>query len=260
MQKAKNVDLSFEETSVVSVFNKLHFDTSLIGSQSIHRYLRSRPESSNFYDDFHFTLFPSGGVSMSMKLRPYDEDLFPYIDGLLDSKNKKNRFIVVHTAGSHWDYDSKYTKEFEKFTPTCASENTATDQASCKISSLVNSYDNTILYTDYIISEIIKKFKNKYAIIIYTSDHGESLGEDGRLAHGGEFAAREQVEVPFFVWASDKYIQKNKEKFENIKSKLGKELSHDYIFHSLLDCANIESEAINKNLSICSPNRQSSPN
>ena len=253
MQKAKNVDFSFEETSVVSVFNKLGFHTSLLGSQSIHRYLQSRAESSNLYDDFHFSLFPTGGVSVSMKLKPHDEELLPYIDNVINS-GKKNKVMVIHTLGSHWNYDNRYPNNFAKFTPTCSSEASIPDQTSCKRSSLINSYDNSILYSDYVISEIIKRFKDKNVIIIYVSDHAESLGEEGRFGHGNNVASREQLEIPFFVWASDKYIQKNKDKFENIKSKLGKELSHDYIFHSLLDCANIESEAIDKKLSICGPN------
>lgn len=254
MRDAKSLSLAFEETSVISVFNKLNFYTSLIGSQSVHRYLKSRPESTNFYDDFNFTLFPSGGISMSMKLRPYDAELFPYINNAINPKNKKDKVIVIHTVGSHWNYDNRYPKVFQKFTPTCTSESAVPDQVSCSRSSLVNSYDNTILYTDYVVSEIIKKFKDKYAIIIYTSDHGESLGEEGRFGHGTEALTREQIEVPFFVWVSDEYIKRHGEKFENIKSKLGTELSHDYVFHSLLDCANIESEAIDKKLSICSPN------
>ena len=87
--------------------------------------------------------------------------------------------------------------------------------------------------------------------MIYASDHGESLGEGGRLTHPADDYAEEQRMVPFMVWFSDSYKSSYPDKWEAVKSLEKKEISHDYIFHTILDCLNIESDAVDKSLSLC---------
>lgn len=81
-------------------------------------------------------------------------------------------------------------------------------------------------------------------------DHGESLGEGGYYGHGGPLI-KEQTTIPFVVWVSDKFKNRHPNLVQSIAKHLGKEIYHDYVFHSILDCAGISSEAIDKNLSLC---------
>ena len=123
---------------------------------------------------------------------------------------------------------------------------------------LNNTYDNTIIfiYTDFFLNEIIKILEDKNAILLYLSDHGESLGEKGVFGHSAPFekAPKEQLHIPMIWWASDKFLSNssNFKKFLQIKNNSDKYIDQNYIFHSVLDCIGVKSNAININKSICS--------
>ncbi len=104
--------------------------------------------------------------------------------------------------GSHGPaYYKRYPKAFEKFTPTCK-----TNQFSkCSNEMINNAYDNTIVYTDYFLSQVIallKKNQTHQSAVLYMSDHGESLGEKGLYLHGMPYfiAPKEQTHVPSIAW------------------------------------------------------------
>lgn len=193
------------------------------------------------------------------------EKSLPLIKKLI--KRDENSLIVYHTYLSHWPYYLRYPTEFNKWQPTCSYQKNLNDKTinsgdiktqieqmkKCPNKSLHNEYDNAVTYLDSVISEIISTLADENAIFMYTSDHGESLGERNLFLHGGynDRFIKEQRNVPFIVWFSDKFIKNNKEKFAKAKEILNNNLNHDYIFHSILDCAGIEGDDIDKNLSIC---------
>jgi len=179
----------------------------------------------------------------------YDTHLLNPLKNII--KKNTNGAIILHTRGSHKDYSHRVPEGFSKYTPTCEKE--------CfnNITSLNNTYDNTIVYTDFFLNEVINELKDKDAILLYLSDHGESLGKNGVLGHSAPFetAPEEQTHIPMIWWASDKFLsnQENFKKFERIKSNFDKRLDQSYIFHSVLDCMGVDSPAINKNKSVCRP-------
>lgn len=241
----KDINQVHSETSFLSILSKLDFETIWLGSQLITKYYKRR-EGGSFYDEVKFHLIPGGSIAMLPN--SLDEKILPYFEQHISSKNKK--FIVLHTTGSHWNYSERYTKAFAKFQPDIK-QNIKIDSASCDPQERLNSYDNSILYTDFFLSSVIELLKNKNAFVIYSADHGESLGEGGILTHGSSEYVIEQREVPLIIWFSDSYKNAHPEKFQAIKLHEKKELSHDYIFHSVLDCLNIESSIIDKSLSLC---------
>lgn len=130
-------------------------------------------------------------------------NLDKYIDGL-----QQDGIIVLHTIGSHGPtYYNRYPPEFRKFTPTCDTNEIQT----CTQEQLVNTYDNTILYVDYIVDKAINLLKSKQenftTSLVYLSDHGESLGENGVYLHGLPYsiAPETQKHVPMLLWLSDDY-------------------------------------------------------
>lgn len=160
-----------------------------------------------------------------------------------------NTFIVLHQNGSHGPrYNKRYPKEFEKFTPVC--ENS--DVSQCSQQELINAYDNTILYNDHFIHttiEIAKKSK-KPTVVIYASDHGESLGENNIYLHGFIYniAPKEQKEIPLLVWVSESFQVQHKMQPKCIGLKPS--YSHDNIFHSILGLFKAETKLYNKDLDI----------
>lgn len=164
---------------------------------------------------------------------------------------KESSLIVVHLQGSHGPtYFKRYPKEFAKFSPTC---DTATLK-DCTYEEIVNTYDNTILYTDYIINQIVDMLKeSKFQTgLFYVSDHGESLGENGVYLHGAPYflAPDFQTKVPAMLWLEDK------DKLENLKSLKDKSFSQDNIFHTMLGFFGIQTSVYDKNLDIMQEGEQ----
>jgi lipid A ethanolaminephosphotransferase len=164
----------------------------------------------------------------------YDEIAFPDLqDKLKDIK--KDTLIVFHQRGSHGPtYYKGYPKEFEIFKPTCR-----TNQfENCSQEEVINTYDNTIIYNDYILKSTIDMLKNLkvQAGMIYVSDHGESLGEKGIYLHGipYSFAPEEQKRVPFIVWFNRNLYNSLSINQKCLLSRSKNNYSHDNIFHSIL--------------------------
>lgn len=149
--------------------------------------------------------------------------------------------IVIHTSTSHGPtYYKKYPPEFERFTPVCKS----VEPKGCAQVEIINAYDNTILYTDFLLHSIIEQLKtlSEYdSAMIYVSDHGESLGENGVYMHGipMAFAPKEQYEIPFIVWSSHSTGVKDLP-----------EATHFHIFHSVLAFLGVESEVFDEKFNI----------
>ena len=172
----------------------------------------------------------------------YDEVLLTNLKERILASKKTKILIVLHTSTSHGPtYYKKYPAQFEEFTPVCKS----VVLADCTQDELMNAYDNTILYTDYILASLINELKQLDAYksaMIFISDHGESLGENNLYMHGipKSIAPKEQLDIPFIVWTSD----------DTKKLKNNKLLSQHNVFHSVLDFLNIESPIYDKKMSV----------
>jgi glucan phosphoethanolaminetransferase (alkaline phosphatase superfamily) len=239
------------ETSLLSIFTKLNFNTSWVATQSLLKYFKNLNQDT-IYNDVNFSILPGG--STLLKMNDHDGVMIPYIENIIANNITKKQFLVIHTSGSHWNYMSRYPKNFHKFSPDCNHKGkvdfSKADPSSCSHEGLINVYDNSILYTDFFLHSVITLLKDKNAFLIYASDHGESLGENGRYGHGGTVVI-EQTTIPFIVWFSDKFHLNNKQAKIAINSHINKEINHDYIFHSFLDCMGISSEVVDRNLSLC---------
>lgn len=164
-----------------------------------------------------------------------------YIDSIKD-----DTVIVLHQMGSHGPaYYQRYPTAMRKFTPTCDS-NQIQD---CDHQTLVNTYDNTILYTDSMVDSaisLLKSYSNKFNVaLVYLSDHGESLGEHGMYLHGTPyvFAPSQQTHIPFLLWMSDDYAHTygiNQSCLQ--QSAKTAEVSQDNIFHTLLGMLNVQTK------------------
>lgn len=180
-----------------------------------------------------------------------DEILLDGLEEYLANIKGENAFIVLHTIGSHGPtYYRRYPPEFNKFTPTCDTEEIQT----CTQEQIINTYDNTILYTDHIVSsviDILKKFPHYESGLLYVSDHGESLGENGVYLHGLPYsiAPKEQTSVPMVLWMSEVMKKSDHIDYDCLKKKAAEgNFSHDNLSHSLLSLMEVDSKWYDKKM------------
>jgi lipid A ethanolaminephosphotransferase len=136
----------------------------------------------------------------------YDEDVMPLLESRLASYRSGYEFVVLHLGGgSHGPvYRDRHPPEFLQFRPTCDYADVASQ---CTLEQLYNSYDNTILYVDYVVGGILQSLDRSGVpyVFLYLSDHGESLLENGVMFHGmppGIALPAEQAQIPLIVKAS----------------------------------------------------------
>jgi lipid A ethanolaminephosphotransferase len=178
--------------------------------------------------------------------KDYDEILFTGLRQRIEGSQKNKVLIVLHTSTSHGPkYADKYPSEFEVYKPVAKN----VEEGEKNIDRLVNAYDNTIRYTDFLLDSLINTLKDMTewkSAMIFISDHGESLGENKMFMHGlpMKLAPKVQYEIPFFVWTS--------ENFRSYKpdNELPAVLEQHYIFHSVLNLLSIDSPAYNKDYDI----------
>ncbi|AIL65628.1 Phosphoethanolamine transferase eptA [Rickettsiales bacterium Ac37b] len=240
----QNRSLGRKETSFVSIMRKLGFNTLWLGSQGSSSFNRHYYE---FGKEAEHHLYVEDFITNSAKPQ-FDVDLLPYLEKFVTNHGKK--LIIFHSIGSHFHYDLRAPSNFQIFIPRCKPDFKHKNLHNCSQEQIINSYDNSILYTDFFLSKIINLLEKKNALFFYISDHGESLGENGIYMHGNS-NIKEQIHIPMFVFASENYIKNHPAYFNNMQSKLHSALNQDNIFHSILDCSFITSDIINKNLSIC---------
>ncbi len=226
-------DLQFNEKTILDLFHEAGFYTSYIGSQNISTSLVQRLKSVVDY-----SYFAKSDVSSA---QVYDGDILKNVQEVLNDKKNNKKFIIIHTLGSHFRYSNRYPPEFEKFKPTIATSGYNNMSLKYK-QELINSYDNSILYTDYFLSSLIKEVNKTDSVsgLIYLSDHGENLYDDNKTAfHGGEKPTRFEYEIPYLVWYSQQYEKVYPEKVTALENNKNKKTSATTTFYSLSDMANI---------------------
>ena len=228
---------AYTEKSFVSFFKACGFYTTWLANQE------SADTYAYFMNECDSLLYVNMDKSSYVFDKWVDSDLYPSFDRAMQVNNKK-KMIILHTIGSHWWYNSHFTDEFEQFRPIVKSKviSSNTDEE------MINSYDNTILYTDYFIKGLIDRLKDKNAIIIYQSDHGEGLGEDGVWLHAAESPYTHSAAC--FLWMSPVYKAKYPAKYEQARGNALKRFRTDYLWHTMLDAAEISSEYRNDTFSL----------
>lgn len=227
-----------EYTSLFSVLNKASFSTEWLGNQFLEKNYRNIVHTNDsviIIDKFHSVL--------SFK-KEKDLSLLDYFS--LDESVIGNKISTLHMIGSHWYYNSRIDSSFMHFKPVTSSKYLGSSTKT----EMINSYDNTILYLDNFLNALIKKLKksSKKTILIYLSDHGETLGENGKWLHAqGNKASKNPA---MLVWYSNNFEKSYPLKINQLKSKKNDSITTDFLFHSILDISKIENFNYEKSQSI----------
>ena len=181
-----------------------------------------------------------------------DEGMLVGLEDYIKNNKGKYIFIIIHQMGNHGPaYYKRYPKEFEKFTPVCKTN----QLEQCTQEEVSNAYDNAILYTDYFLSKVInflKPYSKDYeTAMIYMSDHGESLGENGVYLHGLPYfmAPNEQKHIGSLMWFGGVDIKEDID-VEKLSSYKNQSFTQDNLFHTLLGLFEVETSVYKKEMDI----------
>jgi lipid A ethanolaminephosphotransferase len=168
--------------------------------------------------------------------RCLDEALLQNMDARL-SQARGTQLWVLHPLGNHGpSYFRRYPAAFARFQPECRHD----DLRQCSVEEIVNAYDNALLYTDHVLAGLIAKLRAREndldAVLLYVSDHGESLGEKGMFLHGVPYpiAPSEQTRVPMVMWATQGAAAAVGVSWDCLRRRAAEPARHDHLFHTLL--------------------------
>lgn len=232
----QSLEAGFSEKSFLTAFKEAGFKTYWLSNQM--SFGKFDTPVSVFANEADVTQFINlGGINDGSN---YDGMLLdPLKNAVADSTPKK--LIVLHTLGNHWNYSHRHPKEFDQWQPSLLGVNNPAYTDLKLKPQLNNSYDNSILYTDWLLSQVIGTLKSAQQLtsMIYISDHGQSLYDGScRLAFHGH-NTQYDFHVPAFVWYSDLYKSTYPEKINQLLRHRRSRLSTENVFHSLLDMADV---------------------
>ncbi len=185
------------------------------------------------------------------QLHRYDEDLLKDYDNMVAKKRYPHQLTIFHLMGQHVDYRARFPmKTRRKFTPANYYQR---DDLSPQLQQVNADYDNAVLYNDSVVDQIIRRFEKENAIVIYVPDHGEECFNDNTSFYGRMHSAdinyrlaREEFEIPFWIWASDEYRMTHPYGWSAIRAYRHRPFMTDALPHTLLFLGGIRSSYYRK--------------
>ncbi len=183
----------------------------------------------------------------------YDMQLLSMMRRIIESDNDADLLFILHCYGSHFSYHQRYPKEFAKFVPD---DDVSISKKNKRM--LINAYDNSILYTDTVIDEIIDYLDSldACASLLYCSDHGEDILDDRRerFLHASPTVTYYQLHIPSLAWFSPYYSERYPDRVHAAKDNEWAAATTHSMFHTVADMASIKSEYVKDSVSLVSGN------
>jgi len=244
----------YESIDLLDVFHSAGFKTYWLSNQSpVGIFDNTIAQYAQKCDHTEFVDAAGKSTLQIMLNRSYDSNLLKPFAKVLDEKSEK-KFIVINLMGTHSAYKNRYTPDFDRFKGNTRREQT------------IAEYHNAMLYNDFVVDSLLTTLKSKthlqentVASAIYLSDHGENLYDElDRVGHSyADEIPKSNVEIPFVVWLSEKYIEMNPDKTNIIATEKYKPFVTDDVFHAVLDMNKILSPLLEENKSVFSKNYNS---
>ena len=250
---AEDFERLFHEKGILAAFKEAGFHTVFISNQlPNHSFIDFLGEQA----DEHYFLKKEDASQGNH----YDEDLLQKLDEILplaDASSSahyryRKLFVVLHSYGSHFNYQERYPRSFAYFKPDSRSEAKPENRRD-----LLNAYDNTIRYTDYILHGIIERLQKWEGIqtktdgvygqpisaMLYTSDHGENIFDDERclFLHAAPKASDYELHVPFIIWTSEGFSKQYPDILKALGENRSKQVQSSLsAFHTMLGIGGIQ--------------------
>ena len=252
---AEDFERLFHEKGILAAFKEAGFHTVFISNQlPNHSFIDFLGEQA---DEYYFLKKEDASQG-----NHYDEDLLQKLDEILplaDASSSahyhyryRKLFVVLHSYGSHFNYQERYPRSFAYFKPDSRSEAKSENRRD-----LLNAYDNTIRYTDYILHGIVERLQKWEGVqtktdgvydqptsaMLYTSDHGENIFDDERslFLHAAPKASDYELHVPFIIWTSDGFSKQYPDILKALGENRSKQVQSSLsAFHTMLGIGGIQ--------------------
>ncbi|MBN2744673.1 MAG: sulfatase-like hydrolase/transferase [Marinilabiliaceae bacterium] len=239
MSRAKSdcVDLSLQEPSLLQAFKEAGYKTYYINNQPLNYgsiYYQYAHQADSLID-----------LKPQLDLNCSDEVVLPVFENIVKSSASDRKvLVVIHTMGSHFRYNLRYPQSFRVFNPSMETNFEMMSLTADQREVLINSYDNSILYTDFVLSRLIQRLKQQVdseSYLIYSSDHGENIFDDSNevFGHGGSNMSDYERMIPMMVWVSDSYRDKHPKRVAVLESNANVPVTTEHFFHTVLDLGSI---------------------
>jgi glucan phosphoethanolaminetransferase (alkaline phosphatase superfamily) len=237
---------TWNEASILRAMQEAGFETWWISNQMSIGEMDS-PVSTYAYEAQHTEFLNHASWTAPGS---YDENLLKPLRDVLHDSNK-DEFVVLHLMGSHQGYDFRYPDAYKRFRPALSD---SADSVS-RLDHAINSYDNTILYTDHVLASIIGILRDSNAVtaLFYESDHGETLPTATCSLEGHGHGTRYDYEISALSWYSDDYAEAFPARVNALRSNAGKHLMSADTFESMIDMAGVEFPGHDPSMSVFSP-------
>jgi len=231
----------FNAPSVIDIFKSADVETAWVSNQVMYGDWDNLVSVLASASDQLVSL--NKGVGKTTSTSTYDGEVVSVVSRILDGgKKKASKVVFVHLMGSHSRYCSRYPAEFKRYSGDLKVEDFGKLVGAPSIDKRVNCYDNSIAYTDDVISKLIGLLKAKSTVsgLLYFSDHGEDVFNG--LGHNSAAFTYEMTKAPVVTWLSDSYVDNFPNKVNALSSNSEKLYSNDFIYDSLLGIIGINTE------------------
>jgi lipid A ethanolaminephosphotransferase len=241
-----SIDEAKRYTNLLDAFAQAGFDIEWRDNNAGCKGVCTRVKQISYADRSDAALCPHGYC--------FDEIMLTDLAARLNNIDR-DTLIVFHQIGSHGPaYSERYPPAFERFKPACHTN----ELNKCSPQEIVNAYDNSIAYTDHVLARQIGMLKaagdHVDSLLIYLSDHGESLGEQGVYLHGlpYSFAPRQQKEIPFLIWTSQGFAERTQLDSSCLSARALQPASHDNLYHTMLGAGDMRNAVYRPELDLIS--------
>ena len=233
-------DELYRRKGLPALFNEAGFDTWFISNQS-----RQGAMIDHLAHDAKHLIY--------IRSPRHDTQLLDEMRKAIEKSTSRKLFFILHCYGSHFSYHQRYPREFAYFQPD-------NDVAIAKQHRpmLVNAYDNSVRYTDYVLSKIIDylgSLENTSSALLYCADHGEDLIDDHRerFLHASPTTTAYQLYVASLAWFSESYRERFPEKIAAAEANATAPATTHALFHTMADMASIRGRFLTTKVSLVSP-------
>lgn len=231
-------DNAYSQQSFISLFNKAGYSTVWFANQDM------SPSYKYFANEADTLIYCNNVMSVHSYSKYLDTDILPLLETWRSKHKEEPRLAIIHAIGSHWWYKSHYPDLSENFTPEIDSH----DVGSMSHEQMINSYDNTILETDRFLAGMTKMLRGTNSVVLFISDHGENLGENGKYLHTVGLDATKHPAC--MIWYSEEFARLYPEMIKKTQNNALKSDNTDKIFNTVIELAGLKTSVFNPKKSL----------